>query len=107
MPRLGWPDRTFVVRTPSLLLAVQEGPSIRKGFSPGNNALLSYRWNRDPSLVALDPATGDLIAKVPLPGNASGAPITYRAKGQQYVAVPTGGCSLRAELISLRLPTRE
>ncbi|MAV36206.1 MAG: pyrroloquinoline quinone-dependent dehydrogenase, partial [Planctomycetaceae bacterium] len=104
LPPLGWPNRTFVVRTPSLLLAVQEGPSVQKGFSRSQTAAHFFRWNRDPSLVALDPLSGNRIAKIRLPGNATGAPITYRAQGNQYIAVPIGGCSLRAELIVLRLP---
>ena len=102
LPKLGWPARTFVIRTPSLLLAVQEGPSAKKKVTP--TAFETFRWNRDPALIAMDPRSGDQIAKVALPGNASGAPITYLAGGQQYIAVPIGGSSLRAELVVLRLP---
>ena len=35
----------------------------------------------DPSLRALDPATGEIIGSIPLPNNASGGFVTYMAGG--------------------------
>ena len=35
----------------------------------------------------------------------SGNLITYLAGGAQYIAIPIGGASQRAELVALRLPT--
>jgi len=56
---------------------------------------------RDPSLRAYDKATGTLVGEVALPRNATGAPMTYLLHGRQYIAVPTGGGDLPAELIVL------
>lgn len=103
LPQLGWPSRTFVLRTPSLLFTAQEGPFEITGFSPRGNAMVLETSSRNPSLRAHDPATGELIAEIPLPANASGSPMTYLVNGTQYIAIPIGGTALRAELVTLRL----
>jgi glucose dehydrogenase len=79
--------------TRTLLFAVQEGSS----------------FNSEPprypaKLRAFDKKTGRLLAEVPLPAHATGAPITYLVDGKQYLAIPVGGVHWRAELIALRLP---
>lgn len=104
LPELGWPYRTFVVRTPTLLLAAQEGPWRIRGPSPRGNAIWFDTEDADPSLRALDAETGEVIAEIPLPGNASGNFMTYEAGGAQYVVIPVGGASQRARLVALRLP---
>jgi quinoprotein glucose dehydrogenase len=43
------------------------------------------------------------MASVPLPGSATGSPMTYVVDGTQYIAVPIGGSGLPAELVALRL----
>jgi len=58
----------------------------------------------DPALQVIDKARGDLIAKIPLPENATGALMTYFAGGKQYVVVPIGGANPPAELVALSLP---
>jgi quinoprotein glucose dehydrogenase len=63
-----------------------------------------YVENHEPLLLALDPANGDLIAQIDLPGNATGSPMTYQIGGKQYIIVPIGGASLPAELVALSLP---
>jgi quinoprotein glucose dehydrogenase len=103
LPDLGWPYRTFVVKTPSLLLAAQEGPWSLRGFSPRGNAIYITSENEAPSLRALDPATGKVVGEIPLPGNASGSPMVYEAGGAQYIAIPIGGASQRAQLVALKL----
>ncbi len=103
LPQLGWPSRTFVLRTPSLLFTAQEGPFEITGFSPRGNAMVLETSSRNPSLRAHDPATSELIAEIPLPANASGSPMTYLVNGTQYIAIPIGGTALRAELVTLRL----
>ncbi len=55
----------------------------------------------EPKLYAYDKASGRPLAEVPLPGNASGAPMTYMAGGKQYVAFPVGGSNITEELIAL------
>ena len=72
-------------------------------FPRGNAGEVSLE-NADPLLLALDPANGDLIAQIVLPGNATGSPMTYQVDGKQYIVVPIGGASLPAELVALSLP---
>jgi quinoprotein glucose dehydrogenase len=61
-------------------------------------------FNLEPKLYAYDKATGKLLAEVPLPANATGAPMTYMANGKQHVAFAVGGANITEELIALRLP---
>ena len=58
----------------------------------------------EPRLYAYDKASGRLLAEVPLPPNASGAPMTYMVGGKQHVAFPVGGENIHEELIALTLP---
>ncbi|MFQ5678976.1 MAG: PQQ-binding-like beta-propeller repeat protein [Gemmatimonadota bacterium] len=103
LPDLGWPFRTFEVRTPSLLLAAQEGPFSIRGLSPRGNSIYLDTEDQEPSLRALDPATGEIVGEIPLPGNASAGFLTYEAGGVQYVAIPLGGASQPARIVGLRL----
>ncbi len=104
LPPLGSPRRSFVLATKSLLFVAQEGIRRGRGISPRGNALELSATNYKPFLLALDPATGDRIAQIALPGNASGSPMTYQVDGKQYIVMPIGGASLPAELIALSLP---
>jgi glucose dehydrogenase len=103
--RLGWPFRSFVLATKTVLLVVQSGFSSNRrpsSYTPGRQV---YDLNvQEPKLYAYDKATGRLLAEVDLPANASGAPMTYMAGGKQYVAFPIGGANITEELIALSLP---
>jgi glucose dehydrogenase len=55
-----------------------------------------------PRLVAYDKTTGRLVGSVDLPAGAIGVPMTYQAKGKQYLAVTIGGDPAR--LVALTLP---
>ena len=33
----------------------------------------------------------ELLGEIPVPGHATGAPITYMVAGKQYIVIPTGG----------------
>ncbi len=90
--------------TQSLLFVAQQGIRRGQGTSPQGNALEVSTENYKPFLLALDPATGEHIAQIALPGNATGSPITYLVGGKQYIVVPIGGASLPAELVALSLP---
>lgn len=103
LPNLGWPFRTFVIKTPSLILAAQEGPWSLKGFSPRGNAIYVSSLEKDPTLRAIDPATGEVVGEIPIPSNASGGLMTYVAGGEQYVVIPFGGASQRAGIVALKL----
>ncbi len=50
----------------------------------------------DREFFALDSATGKLLWRTRLSGDISGAPVTYRLGGRQYVAVIAGGKSAQA-----------
>ncbi|MFQ5946248.1 MAG: pyrroloquinoline quinone-dependent dehydrogenase, partial [Anaerolineae bacterium] len=104
LPPLGWPLRSFPLLTKSVLFVAQQGIMRRRGLSSRQNALQVTLANYQPSLLALDPTSGKLIATIPLPGNATGAPMTYVAGGKQYIVFPIGGASLPAELVALSLP---
>jgi quinoprotein glucose dehydrogenase len=51
-----------------------------------------------------DKMSGEMVAAIPLPANATGAPITYMAGGKQHVVFPVGGGPLVEELIAVALP---
>ncbi len=105
LPELGWPFRSFALLTSSLLFVAQEGPSARvRGVSARGNAIEIETEVLDPALLALSPENGRLVGKIPLPGNATGALMTYSVDGRQYIVVPIGGASQRAELVALSLP---
>ncbi|WP_375434946.1 pyrroloquinoline quinone-dependent dehydrogenase [uncultured Hymenobacter sp.] len=111
LPPLGRSARTHVLLTKTLLITAQEGTTQREaalqgkkggGGSHGDTAGTQFQVV-DPKLVAYDKATGRRIGEVSLPRNATGAPMTYLLHGQQFIAVPTGGANLPAEMIVLRL----
>ena len=92
LPQLGWPYRSFVLLTKSLLFVAQEGPVTGlRGISPRGNAIELETKILDPALLALDPNDGHPVAKIPLLANATGAPLTYTARGRQYIVIPAWG----------------
>jgi quinoprotein glucose dehydrogenase len=99
--RLGWPTRSFALATKSLLLVVQHGAQTPR---PAPRRLEAELRTVEPKLYAYDKASGRLLAEVPLPANAGGAPMTYLAAGVQYVAIPVGGSNIPEEVIALALP---
>lgn len=106
---LGRSARSHVLLTRTLLLIAQEGTTKRQeirqesGNQRGVTAGTNFDIN-DPKLRAYDKVTGKLIGELSLPRNATGAPMTYLINGQQFIAIPTGGANLPAELIVLHLP---
>ncbi len=103
LPNLGWPFRTFVIKTPSLILAAQEGQWSLRGLSKNFLGIYISSEDRDPTLRAIDPGTGAVVGEIPIPGNASGGLMTYMAGGEQYVAIPFGGASQHAGIVALKL----
>jgi len=95
LPPLGLHRRGYLIATKTLLIGTQEG----SWFS-------SERPTEPPVLRAFDKATGRLLGQVPLPRgtHATGAPITYLAKGRQHVAIPYGGGNLPPGILALALP---
>ena len=102
--RLGNGRRSFVLATETLLFAVQEGPAPYGAHSGDPTEAPGGANNDPPALAAFDLLSGDLIGEVPLPGYATGAPMTYMVDHRQYIAVPIGGGDRPMQLVALRLP---
>ena len=88
LPPLGG-GRDLLLLTSTLLFSGQQAPGEGGGWV----------------LAARDKATGVLLAEIPLPGRAIGAPMSYSVDGRQYVAVTV--LSARGgppELVALALP---
>jgi quinoprotein glucose dehydrogenase len=60
------------------------------------------RSSGDGKLVARDKRSGEVLAKVSLPGRPIGTPMTYLHEGRQYIAVTVSGSPPR--LVALSLP---
>ncbi len=57
-----------------------------------------------PFLRVFDKKTGDLLQKIPLPGNAQGTPMTFFARGKQYIVLAVSGSRGQGpELVALTL----
>jgi len=103
--RLGWNRRSFPLVTRTLLFVAQAGASGPPQPVPDHPWVLTPKLiSDDAALQVFEKASGDLIAKIALPENATGGLMTYSAGGKQYVVVPIGGANLPAELVALSLP---
>jgi len=100
---LGWARRIFVLMTDSLLFATQEGININRGSTPRRNAGEIRTINANPALLSYDIENGSLVGRTTLPSNAAGSPMTYMIGGVQYIVIPVGGASQRAELVAVKL----
>ena len=87
-----------MLTTPEMLIAASEPPGKLRGFRE------QYCIDPEKHLSAYDLLDGRLIARVDLPGNASGNPIAYTAAGRDYFAVSIGGGSRGPEWVGLALP---
>jgi quinoprotein glucose dehydrogenase len=70
---------------------------------PSLNMPTRELFNRDPHLWVYDKASGEMLAEMELPANATGAPMTYMAGGKQFIVFPVGGAKLVEELIAVSL----
>ena len=57
-----------------------------------------------PLFRALDKATGKTLHEMTLPAKETGIPMTFLAKGKQYMVVAIGNRDFPAELVALTLP---
>jgi quinoprotein glucose dehydrogenase len=101
--RLGFPARAWVLVTKTVMIVVQAGYYGPPRRSADGKHRIADLNNFDPHLWVYDKASGDMLAEIALPANASGAPISYMAGGKQYIAFPTGGGPLAEELIAVAL----
>lgn len=74
LPPLGG-NRDQLLVTQTLLFSGQQQPNVDGTYL----------------LTARDKATGDVLAEIPLPGRAIGAPMSYMVGGRQYIAVTVQG----------------
>jgi quinoprotein glucose dehydrogenase len=91
--KFGNPERALLLVTKTLLFSVDAA-----GLTPVNGAYAS-------TFRALDKKTGDTIFELKLPTHATGVPMTYIAKGKQYIVVAVGGRGEPAELVALSQPS--
>ncbi len=96
-------SRSFALITKTVMIVVQMGALGPPRVIPGVYALIRDLHNRDPHLWVYDKTSGEKLAEIELPSNASGAPITYMAGGKQYIAFPVGGGPVPEELIAVGL----
>jgi glucose dehydrogenase len=83
LPPTGKPSKALLLVTKTLLFAAE-------GYGGG------------PILRAYDKATGNVVAELPLPGTASGKPMSYMIDGKQYIVLAVGKEN-PAELVALTL----
>ena len=83
--RTGKPTRSGLVLTKTLLFA---------GEGVGG----------DPVLWAHDKATGEIVAKIDMPGVVTGVPMTYMYGGKQYLVMAVSPRGEAARIVALALP---
>jgi quinoprotein glucose dehydrogenase len=86
-----------------VMIVVQMGYVGPMRFLPDLNMPIRDLFNRDPHLWVYDKTTGEMLAELELPANATGAPMTYMAGGKQFIVFPVGGAKLTEELIAVSL----
>jgi len=101
--RVGFPGRSWALITKTVMIVVQMGYYGAPRIAQGTARRVSDLFNFEPHLWVYDKATGEMLAEIPLPANATGSPITYLTGGKQYVVFPVGGGPLVEELIAVAL----
>ena len=94
LPPLGQMGRAAPLLTKTLLF-VTEGSEVGLSIPPGGGG---------PRMRAFDKRTGRVVAEIPLPAGATGAPMTYLHEGRQYIVVAVAGEGHAPELVALGLP---
>jgi quinoprotein glucose dehydrogenase len=96
LPPLGIPNRPAPLVTKTLLF-IGEGSDAIIGTPQ-----VDWAWGK--KFRAYDKATGKVIWEIELPSGTTGGPMTYVARGRQFIVVPVGGKDHPAELVALALP---
>lgn len=99
--RLGLPMRSWALVTKTVLIVVQMGYFSAPRFQPETRRYVSDLNDFDSHLWVYDKASGEMLAEIPLPSNATGAPMTYMARGRQLIVFPVGGGTVKEELIAV------
>ena len=96
LPPLGQAGRVAPLITKTLVFQGEggsAGPIIPLWGGAGGNMFRAH-----------DKATGDVVAEIELPGQATAAPMTYMAGGKQYIVVTVGATRAPSEYVALALP---
>ena len=101
--QLGLPSRSWALVTKTVMVVVQMGYVGPVHHDPSLNMPTRELFNRDPHLWVYDKTSGEMLAEMELPANATGAPMTYMADGKQFIVFPVGGAKLVEELIAVSL----
>jgi quinoprotein glucose dehydrogenase len=101
--RPGFPGRSWALVTKTVMVVVQMGYYSSPRLPPGSTRRIADLNNFDPHLWVYDKVSGEMLAEIALPANATGAPITYMVGAKQYIAFPVGGGPLVEELIAVAL----
>jgi quinoprotein glucose dehydrogenase len=101
--RLGLPFRSWALVTKTVMIVVQMGYYDSPRFVPGLNWPIMDLHNLDPHLWVYDKASGEMLAEIALPANATGAPMACMADGKQFIVFPVGGGAIAEELIAVSL----
>jgi quinoprotein glucose dehydrogenase len=96
LPPLGAPGRLAALVTKSFVF-MGEGSDSGVGLPPGGP------WGGK-KFRAFDKKTGAIAWEMELPAGVSNAPMTYMAKGKQYIVVGISGRQYPGELVALTLP---
>ena len=96
LPPLGTPGRLAALVTRSFVF-MGEGSDSGVGLPPGGP------WGGK-KFRAFDKKTGAIAWEMDLPAGVSNAPMTYMAKGKQYIVVGISGRQYPGELVALALP---
>ena len=99
----GLPFRSWALLTKTVMIVVQMGYYSTPRSVPGLNMPIRDLHNLDPHLWVYDKSSGEMLAEIELPANATGAPMTYMAGGKQFIVFPVGGGPLVEELIAVSL----
>jgi quinoprotein glucose dehydrogenase len=108
LPRLGWNLRGSPLLTKTLLFIGQEGkyweyvPAL-VGGAKLSEVQTQEIINFEPKMQVFDKDNGELIHEIELPLNVTGAPMTYKVDGKQYIAFAVGGSIGPAKIIALAL----
>jgi len=93
---LGVPNRPAPLLTKTLLF-IGEGSNAINGTVD-----LDWAWGK--KFRAYDKATGQVIWETELPSGTTSGPMTYMAKGKQYIVVAVGARDHQPEYVALALP---
>jgi quinoprotein glucose dehydrogenase len=96
LPPLGTPGRLAALVTKNFVF-MGDGSDSGVGLPPGGP------WGGK-KFRAFDKKTGAIVWEMELPAGVSNAPMTYMAKGKQYIVVGISGRQYPGELVALALP---